>query len=264
MKLCAIRSSWKPILDLESNNMDALLETRDLSVGYGKTQVLRGVSVRLESHQRIGLFGPNGHGKTTLLKTISGLLVPWGGEILLEGSRIGGASPKAIVERGIVQVPQGNAMFPELTVFENLRLGAYCRRARAQANINLERVYEIFPKLAERRKQRSKTLSGGERQMLAIGVGLMCAPEVLMMDEPTLGLAPKLKDELREAIGIISQSGVPLVLVEQDIEFLISLTDHLYMISHGLVAHDIPAGNELDHADIMQMYFGKSSAHDAG
>ena len=207
--------------------------------------------------QSIGLFGPNGHGKSTLLKTISGLLVPWGGEIVLEGSRIDGASPRAIVNRGVVQVPQGNVMFPELTVLENLRLGAYCRRARAQATGNLERVYEIFPRLAERRKQRSKTLSGGERQMLAIGVGLMSAPDMLMLDEPTLGLAPKLKDEFREAISVISRSGVPLVLVEQDIEFLLSLTDHLYMISHGVVAHDIAADAELDHAEIMQMYFGK-------
>lgn len=237
--------------------MDALLEVRDLSVGYAKTQVLRGVSLRLEKGQSIGLFGPNGHGKTTLLKAISGLLVPWGGEIVLEGSRIDGANPRAIVDRGVVQVPQGNIMFPELTVLENLRLGAYCRRARARATGNLERVYELFPRLAERRKQRSKTLSGGERQMLAIGVGLMSAPELLMLDEPTLGLAPKLKDEFREAISVISRSGVPLVLVEQDVEFLLSLTDHLYMISNGEVAHDIAADEELDRAEIMQMYFGK-------
>ena len=236
---------------------DATLEVRDLTVGYGKTQVLRGVSLRLAGDTRIGLFGPNGHGKTTLLKTISGLLKPWHGEILLNGARIDGAAPRAIVNLGIIHVAQGNVLFPELTVLENLRLGAYCRRARRQLKDNLERVYQLFPRLAERRRQHSKTLSGGERQMLSIGVGLMGAPELMMLDEPTLGLAPKLKDELLQAIGEISKGGVPLVLVEQDIEFLLALTDHLYMINHGAVALDIASGDQLDHEEIMQMYFGK-------
>ena len=234
-----------------------MLEVRDLATGYGRTQVLWGVSLRLDAGERVGLFGPNGHGKSTLLKTISGLLKPWTGSILLEGKEIGGINPRAVVDLGLIHVPQGNVLFPQLTVMENLRLGAYCRRARGRLTENLARVLELFPRLAERRRQLSRTLSGGERQMLAIGVGLMGAPALLMLDEPTLGLAPKLKDELLEAIGKISRAGVPLVLVEQDVEFLVALTDRLYMINHGAVAPDVASTDRLDHAEIMQMYFGE-------
>jgi branched-chain amino acid transport system ATP-binding protein len=237
---------------------EALLEIRDLAVGYGKTQVLWGIDLRVATVRRIGLFGPNGHGKTTLLKTISGLLRPWQGEIVLNGRRIDGATPRAIVDMGVIHVPQGNVLFPELTVLENLRLGAYCRRARRAQRDNLGRVFEIFPRLAERRGQQARTLSGGERQMLAIGAGLMGEPRMLMLDEPTLGLAPKLKDELLDAIGRIAETGVPLVLVEQDMEFLLALTERLFMISHGAVALDIASGDQLDHEQIMQMYFGRS------
>lgn len=234
-----------------------MLEVRDLATGYGRTQVLWGVSLRLEAGERVGLFGPNGHGKSTLLKTISGLIKPWSGSILLEGREIGGINPRAVVDLGLIHVPQGNVLFPQLTVMENLRLGAYCRRARERQSENLAQVLELFPRLAERRRQLSRTLSGGERQMLAIGVGLMGAPTLLMLDEPTLGLAPKLKDELLEAIGKISRAGVPLVLVEQDVEFLVALTDRLYMINHGAVALDIASTDRIDHAEIMQMYFGE-------
>lgn len=234
-----------------------VLEVADLATGYGRTQVLWGVTLALNEGERIGLFGPNGHGKSTLLKTISGLLKPWRGAIRLNGESIGGSQPRAVVDRGLIHVPQGNVLFPQLTVLENLRLGAYARRARSGREANLARVFELFPRLAERRRQLSRTLSGGERQMLAIGVGLMGAPKLLMLDEPTLGLAPKLKDELLDAIGKISRVGVPLVLVEQDVEFLVSLTDRLYMINHGAVSLDIASTDRLDHGEIMQMYFGK-------
>lgn len=234
-----------------------ILEITDLATGYGRTQVLWGVTLALNEGERIGLFGPNGHGKSTLLKAISGLLKPWSGTIKLDGKDIGGAVPRDVVDRGLIQVPQGNILFPQLTVIENLRLGAYGRRARPKRDENLARVFELFPRLAERRKQLSRTLSGGERQMLAIGVGLMSVPSLLMLDEPTLGLAPKLKDELLEAIGKISGGGVPLILVEQDVEFLVSLTDRLCMINHGAVTLNVTATERLDHAEIMQMYFGK-------
>jgi len=237
---------------------EAVLEVADVAVGYGATQVLWGVSLKLAAGERVGLFGPNGHGKSTLLKTISGLLEPWSGTISYQGQRIDGATPRAVVDRGLIQVPQGNVLFPELTVLENLRLGAYCRRARPRAREILAQVFDLFPRLAERRRQQARTLSGGERQMLSIGVGLMGAPALLMLDEPTLGLAPKLKDELLAAIGRISKAGVPLILVEQDVEFLLSLTDHLYMINHGAVALDVASSDRLDHQEIMQMYFGKA------
>ena len=236
---------------------EPILDVREVSVGYGKTQVLWDISLTVPEDQRIGLFGPNGHGKTTLLRTISGLLKPWSGEVHLRGERIDKAMPRAIVDRGVVQVPQGNVLFPELTVAENLRLGAYCRRARPRLADNLARVYDLFPRLKERRRQQAKTLSGGERQMLAIGAGLMGEPTMLMLDEPTLGLAPKLKDELLEAIADIAGSGVPLMLVEQDLEFLLALTDRLYMINHGVVALDLDASESFDHDQIIQMYFGK-------
>ncbi len=236
---------------------EPILDIRSLSVGYGKTQVLWDISLAVPEDRRIGLFGPNGHGKTTLLRTISGLLRPWTGEIHLRGERIDSTLPRGIVDRGVIHVPQGNVLFPELTVVENLRLGAYCQRARPHLRANLDKVYTLFPRLQERRRQQAKTLSGGERQMLAIGAGLMGEPQMLMLDEPTLGLAPKLKDELLDAIANISETGVPLMLVEQDVEFLLSLTDHLYMINHGEVTLDVAASEELDHGQIMQMYFGK-------
>ena len=237
--------------------VEPILDVREVSVGYGKTQVLWDISLTVPQDQQIGLFGPNGHGKTTLLRTVSGLLRPWSGEVHLKGERIDRAMPRAIVDRGVIHVPQGNVLFSELTVAENLRLGAYCRRARPRMADNLARVFDLFPRLKERRRQQAKTLSGGERQMLAIGAGLMGEPLMLMLDEPTLGLAPKLKDELLEAIADVARSGVPLMLVEQDLEFLLALTDHLYMINHGVVAFDLDSKEGLDHDQIMQMYFGK-------
>jgi branched-chain amino acid transport system ATP-binding protein len=201
-----------------------ILEVGQLVGGYGKVQVLRGLSLAVAEGERVGLFGPNGHGKTTLLKTISGLIRLWSGSIRFQGQSIERSSPGAIVGLGLIHVPQGNTLFPEMTVQETLELGAYAPRVRANKAHNLERVFALFPRLAERRRQFCKTLSGGERQMVSISVGLMGEPRLLVLDEPTLGLAPKVKDELCEAIGVISGSGVSLLLVEQDIEFLLTLT----------------------------------------
>lgn len=237
-----------------------LLEVSDLHVSYGDAQVLRGVSIYLHDHESIGLFGPNGHGKTTLLQTISGLIRPRQGTIRFAGEVITGLNPRAIVERGIIQVPQGNTLFPRMTVHENLLLGAYARRAWAKRRESMERVFDLFPRLAERRRQLCRTLSGGERQMLAVGVGLMGDARLLMLDEPTLGLAPKVKDELREAIGRIAATGLPLVLVEQDIEFLLSLTARLYLIEQGrVVLEQSCAEGFLEHQQIMEMYFGSAA-----
>ncbi|MGD0612304.1 MAG: ABC transporter ATP-binding protein [Anaerolineales bacterium] len=234
-----------------------LLEVKDLHVGYGEVQVLRGVSIDLQDKERIGLFGPNGHGKTTLLKTISGLLRPWKGEIRFAGKVISGKSPRELVEVGIIQVPQGNTLFPRMSVMENLLIGAYADRAWKKRRQGLERVFELFPRLAERKSQLCRTLSGGERQMLAMGVGLMGHGQVLMLDEPTLGLAPKIKDELREAIQQIAATGVPMILVEQDLEFLLALTDRLLLVQEGrIVLEKTHASSEIEHARILEMYFG--------
>lgn len=235
---------------------EPLLEVMDLAAGYGRTPVLRGVSLRLDAGQCIGLIGPNGHGKTTLMRVISGLLPAWSGEVLLKGEAVTRSPPRSIVERGLVQVPQGNALFPEMSVLENLMLGAYARRARTRAKETLEEVFALFPRLAERRRQACRSLSGGERQMVAVGVGLMTRPEILMLDEPTLGLSPKLKGELRDAIGAIARAGTPIVLVEQDVEFMLTLSDRFYLVNQGQVAAEFSAGQELDHDRIMEMYFG--------
>lgn len=233
-----------------------LLEIKDLDVGYGEVQVLRGVSISLNDRERVGLFGPNGHGKTTLLRAVSGLLRPWKGTINLHGKTINALSPREIVDLGIIQVPQGNTLFPRMTVYENLIFGAYCKRAWNRRKEALTQVFEIFPRIAERQNQLCRTLSGGERQMVAIGTGLMGAGKVLMLDEPTLGLAPKLKGELREAIGRIADSGIPLILVEQDVEFMMVLTDRLYLIEKGQVALESTPQN-VDNSRILEMYFGR-------
>jgi branched-chain amino acid transport system ATP-binding protein len=233
-----------------------LLEVRGVESGYGRTQILRGISIRLDEGEHIGLVGLNGHGKTTLLRTISGLIPTWSGEVLLRGERVTGQPPRKIVEQGLIHVAQGNALFPQMTVLENLKLGAYPHRARHLAATSLEQVFQLFPRLAERRSQVSRTLSGGERQMLSIGVGLMSAPSILMLDEPTLGLSPKLKFELRDAIERIQKTGVPTLVVEQDVEFLASLSQRFYLVDQGQVSAEFTAEQGLDHAEIMEMYLG--------
>ncbi len=233
-----------------------LLEVRELSTGYGRTPVLHGISIELGSHRRIGLIGPNGHGKTTLLRAVSGLIRPWAGDILLEGRSIARAAPAEIVGEGLIHVPQANALFPYMTVAENLALGAYAKRAWARRAETLERVYALFPRLAERRRQDCRTLSGGERQMVSIGAALMAQPRILLLDEPTLGLSPKLKAELCAAIEGITESGVPTILVEQDIAFLLRLTDYFYLVHQGQVSAEFRSDDHRDHKHIMDRYLG--------
>jgi len=240
--------------------MSALLEVRGLSAGYGRSRILNDVSLQVGAEEGVGLFGPNGHGKTTLLRAISGLLKPWGGDIIFAGEPIGGLPPREIVARGLIHVPQGNQLFPDMSIGETLRLGAFSSAARSFAKRNLNLVHDIFPKLLERDDQLVRTLSGGERQMVAVGVGLMGNPRLLMLDEPTLGLAPKIKGEVCKAIARVSQSGVPLLVVEQDVEFLLELIDRLAMINHGEVTFEASAGEGLDHDEIMAMYFGPGTA----
>ena len=228
--------------------------------GYGGAPVLNGLSLTVGERERVGLFGPNGHGKTTLLRAVSGLLPLQEGSIRLFDKPIDGKSPASIVADGLIQVPQSNLLFPEMEVLETLRLSAHSPRARQNAAASLDSVLTLFPRLAERRRQKVKTLSGGERQMVAIGVGLMGAPRLLALDEPTLGLSPKLKDELCVAIGAITKSGLPLLLIEQDVEFLLELADRLVMVSHGRCGVEVEAKQGIDHATIMALYFGEGHA----
>lgn len=251
-----IRELWKPI-SAAGAVVTALLEITDLHAGYGRTDVLRGVGLTVGARERLGLFGPNGHGKTTLLRVISGLVRPSRGIISFAGEAISGIDPRQVVKRGLIHVAQASQLFPELTVRENLRLAAFGRGARADEAAILDQIEALFPRLAERRNQTCRTLSGGERQMVAIGVGLMGQPRLLMLDEPTLGLSPKLKDELCNAILQIAANGMPLLVVEQDVEFLSAVTDRLVMIEHGATGIEVSAQGGLDHDRIMNLYFGR-------
>jgi branched-chain amino acid transport system ATP-binding protein len=240
--------------------VSALLEVDDVHGGYGQIEVLRGVTVRVLEGEAVGLLGPNGHGKTTLMRTISGLRRPRAGTIRFAGDSIVKDSPRRIVERGLVHVPQGNRLFPDCTVHENLLLGAYAKRTRGRRDERLELVYGLFPRLRERRRQLCGTLSGGERQMVAIGVGLMADPVLLMLDEPTLGLAPRIRDELRAMIAEIHRMGVALVIADGDLEFLHSLTDRRYVVELGRVVMEQHGTDDVTRDEVVAMYFSGSAS----
>lgn len=236
-----------------------LLEVDRLVAGYGNAAVLHGISLMVGQGERVGLFGPNGHGKTTLLRAISGLIRNRSGSVTFGEDRLTSLSPGQIVARGLIHVPQGNTLFPRMTVLENLMLGAYSSRAWKARRDNLARVFTLFPKLEQRQQQLCRTLSGGERQMVAIGIGLMGAPTLLMLDEPTLGLAPRIKDELAAAISDIAASGVTMVVVDQDIELLLGVCQRLYFVENGQVSLETEEGARLNRQQILEMYFGTAN-----
>lgn len=236
--------------------MTALLEVVDAVGGYGETTVLHSLSLTVDEGESVGLVGPNGHGKTTLLSHISGLLRLTSGSITFAGEDITRASSASIVERGFIHVPQGNLLFPHCSVAENLELGSYPRRARATRRANLERVYELFPRLAERRAQLSRTLSGGERQMLAIGVGLMSDPRLLVLDEPTLGLAPSIKNELARRIADVRAAGTSLLLIDGDLTFVLGLTDRWEGVESGRVVMSGSSASQRAQDEIVELMFG--------
>ncbi|APH71634.1 ABC transporter ATP-binding protein [Aquibium oceanicum] len=232
------------------------LDVRALNAGYGRVPVLHGISFAIAKGENVGLIGPNGHGKSTLFRTLSGLLRAWSGTVTFLGEDITNRPAAEIVERGLIHVPQGNTLFPDLTVQENLSLGAFAKGPRAERRRSIERVFALFPRLAERRGQRCRTLSGGERQMVAIGCGLMGLPNLLILDEPTLGLSPKLKTDLRDAVAEIIRSGVQTIIVEQDPEFLQTLATRILLVSEGVVHTEISGAGGLEHKRIVEMYFG--------
>ena len=232
------------------------LDVRALNAGYGRVPVLHGISFAIAKGENVGLIGPNGHGKSTLFRTLSGLLRAWSGTVTFLGEDITNRPAAEIVERGLIHVPQGNTLFPDLTVQENLSLGAFAKGPRAERRRSIERVFALFPRLAERRGQRCRTLSGGERQMVAIGCGLMGVPNLLILDEPTLGLSPKLKTDLRDAVAEIIRSGVQTIIVEQDPEFLQTLATRILLVSEGAVHTEISGAGGLEHKRIVEMYFG--------
>ena len=238
----------------------SLLEIGELSAGYGDITVLRGISMEVGEGETVGLFGPNGHGKTTLLRRISGLLVPGSGTVRFGDADISTAAPSRVVMAGLAHAPQGNTLFGEMRVDETLEMAAFTARARRRKAEGLAFVLDLFPRLRERARQRACTLSGGERQMLSVGVALMCAPKLLMLDEPTLGLSPRLKRDLGAGIAQISASGIALLIVEQDVEFLLGAAQRLYLMESGTIKQEIARRDAPDHAEIMRIYFGKDEA----
>ena len=213
----------------------ALLEIQDVSSGYGAVQILWGVSLALEPGKLTALVGSNGAGKTTLLRTAVGLIRPWQGSVRFDGRDVTRASPHAKAAQGLVMVPEGRQLFPSMTVYENLEMGAFTKRAKAGFQVNLENVYDMFPRLKERANQKAGTLSGGEQQMLAVARGLMAQPEVLMFDELSLGLAPFLVLSLFEILRRLKEQGLTMLLVEQNVQMALAVSDYAYVLAEGRV-----------------------------
>ena len=218
-----------------------LLDVRGLVAGYGGTTVLRGVDLAVGKGEVVAVLGANGVGKTTLNKVLSGVVPAAAGEIEFASRRIDGLPPTEIVALGLIQVPEGRRIFPNLTVQENLELGSY-RRARAGRARNLERVFGVFPRLEQRRRQRAGTLSGGEQQMLAIGRGLMADPVLLILDEPSLGLSPLLVEEMFALIRTIKSEGLAVLLVEQNVMQSLEIANRAYVLENGQVVMAGDAG----------------------
>ena len=216
------------------------LRVEALEAGYGKAQVLFGVDLEVVENELVPLLGANGAGKTTLLRAISGLVRPWSGRVLLEGQDLGGLSPAKRARMGLGHVPEGRQLFPLMTVEENLRLGA-AFLAPGREREGYERVYGLFPRLAERRRQLAGTLSGGEQQMLAIGRALMGFPKILLVDEPSLGLSPRLAEEVLLALKAVAGEGVGVLLVEQNVALTLEVAERAYVLEHGKVVLEGPA-----------------------
>jgi len=233
-----------------------LLEIKDLTSGYGDVPILHGVSLAVEEGQIVAVVGSNGAGKSTLLRTISGLLEPFSGQIVYQGEPIHKLPPYQVVAKGIVQVPEGRQLFNFMSVMENLRVGSTPKEARARREETLELVFTLFPVLRERRQQQAGTLSGGEQQMLAIARALMARPKVLMMDEPSWGLAPILCRQLFDAIKRINQSGTTVLLVEQNVYQSLSLADRAYVLERGVVVMEGGGRDLLGREDLKTAYLG--------
>jgi branched-chain amino acid transport system ATP-binding protein len=232
-----------------------MLEVSGLAAGYGALPVLRGIDLTIGDGEIVAVLGSNGAGKSTLNQVLSGLLRPSAGTIRFDGVEIAGASPAAIVALGLIQVPEGRRVFPNLSVRENLEMGSY-RRGRASRTENLGRVSAIFPRLRERMEQRAGTLSGGEQQMLAIGRGLMAEPRLMILDEPSLGLSPRLVEEMFALIARIRAEGLSVLLVEQNVVQTLEIADRAYVLEHGQFSLAGPAAKLLDDPRLRETYLG--------
>lgn len=233
-----------------------LLEMKNISVNYGKVSAVRGISISVPEGKIVTIIGGNGAGKTTTLRAMSGMVPLTGGEIRFEGARVDGLTSDKIVAHGIAHVPEGRRIFPDMTVEENLRTGAFLRRDRAAVEADLDDVFARFPRLRERYRQLAKTMSGGEQQMLAIGRALMSKPRLLLMDEPSMGLAPVIVEEIAQIIEEINAQGLSVVLVEQNAELALELADYAYVLETGNMALEGPARELHDNDHVRAAYLG--------
>jgi branched-chain amino acid transport system ATP-binding protein len=235
--------------------MTALLEIHGLRGGYGRVEVLRGVDLRVDAGEMVALLGSNGAGKSTLNKMVCGLCPAWGGRVRFDGKDLSGAHYRDVVKAGLIQVPEGRKVFPNLSVLENLELGSFTR-ARERRAANLEKVFGIFPRLRERSRQNAGTMSGGEQQMLAIGRGLMAEPVLLILDEPSLGLSPLLVEEMFTLIRQLRDGGLAVLLVEQNVGQSLEIADRAYVLENGSVRFSGLPQDLLGSDELRRAYLG--------
>jgi branched-chain amino acid transport system ATP-binding protein len=235
----------------------SLLALEKLQVAYGGIRAVKGVDLALDAGELVCLIGANGAGKTTTLRAITGLVHPAAGRIVYDGAEIGGRRVHEIARRGLALVPEGRGVFPQLTIEENLAMGAYSRSDRGAVADDMERAFTLFPRLKERRRQTAGTLSGGEQQMLAIARAMMSRPRLLLLDEPSMGLAPLMVEKIFEVIQAIAREGVTLLLVEQNARLALEVSDRGYVLEGGLVTLSGPARSLLHDARIREAYLGE-------
>jgi branched-chain amino acid transport system ATP-binding protein len=233
-----------------------MLEIDGLEVSYGALTALHGVDLTIKAGEMVALVGPNGAGKSTLLKTIAGLLSPRAGMIRWEGKRLSGEPPQRIVERGVALVPEGRRIFARMTVEENLELGAFTQRAQKQRRAQIQRIYSIFPRLLEREHQLAGSLSGGEQQMLALGRALMGLPRLLLLDEPSLGLAPRVVDSIFSVLAELHREGMSLLIVEQNVQVVLKLAQRAYILEGGRIAGEGEGQKLLQDDHVRAAYLG--------
>jgi len=233
-----------------------MLEIKDIHVYYGAIHAIKGVSLKVPEGSIVTLIGANGAGKSTILKTISALLQPKSGDILYNGESIINLTPKKIVEKGLIHVPEGRRIFADMTVKENLEMGAFLQKDKAWIRENQEKVFEKFPRLKERINQLAGTMSGGEQQMLAIGRGMMSNPKMLLLDEPSMGLAPLLVKEIFDIIKELNKSGITILLVEQNANMALSIADYAYVLETGKITLEGPAKELAASEEVKKAYLG--------
>jgi branched-chain amino acid transport system ATP-binding protein len=234
----------------------ALLEVKDVHTFYGNIEALKGVSIEVEEGECVTLIGSNGAGKSTTLRSISGLTPPRQGSIRFQDREITETPPQEIVSMGVALSPEGRHVFPRMTVFENLMLGAYLRRDESGINDDLERVYSLFPRLKERERQKGGTMSGGEQQMLAIGRALMAQPTLLLLDEPSMGIAPILVERIYETIAEINRQGTTILLVEQNANFALDVSKRAYVLETGAVSLSDESAALRENPEVQRAYLG--------